>query len=65
METDTALKEKGSVGKHAEWDDSGRGRKRESNRKKMQHSDRYSEICPTRWRHVLANFWYTWQGVMT
>lgn len=46
-------------------DDSGRGRKRESNRKKMQHSDRYSEICPTRWRHVLANFWYTWQGVMT
>ena len=42
-------------------DDSGRGRKRESNRKKMQHSDRYSEICPTRWRHVLANFWYTWQ----
>ena len=46
-------------------DDSGRGRKRESNRKKMQHSDRYSEICTTRWRHVLANFWYTWQGVMT
>ena len=46
-------------------DDSGRGRKRETNRKKMQHSDRYSEICPTRWRHVLANFWYTWQGVMT
>ena len=46
-------------------DDSGRGRKRESNRKKMQHSDRYSEICPTRWRHVLANFWYIWQGVMT
>ena len=46
-------------------DDSVRGRKRESNRKKMQHSDRYSEICPTRWRHVLANFWYTWQGVMT
>lgn len=41
-------------------DDSGRGRKRESNRKKMQHSDRYSEICTTRWRHVLANFWYTW-----
>lgn len=46
-------------------DDSGRGRKRESNRKKMQHPDRYSEICTTRWRHVLANFWYTWQGVMT
>lgn len=46
-------------------DDSGRGRKRESNRKKMQHSDRYSEICTTRWRHVLVNFWYTWQGVMT
>ena len=46
-------------------DDSGRGRKRESNRKKMQHSDRYSEICTTRWRHVLADFWYTWQGVMT
>lgn len=46
-------------------DDSGRGRKRESNRKKMQHSDRYFEICTTRWRHVLANFWYTWQGVMT
>ena len=42
-------------------DDSGRGRKRESNRKKMQHSDRYSEICTTRWRHVLANFWYTWE----
>ncbi len=45
-------------------DDSVRGRKRESNRKKMQHFDRYSEICPTRWRHVLVNFWYTWQGVM-
>lgn len=45
-------------------DDSVRGRKRESNRKKMQHFDGYSEICPTRWRHVLVNFWYTWQGVM-
>lgn len=45
-------------------DDSVRGRKRESNRKKMQHFDRYSEICPARWRHVLVNFWYTWQGVM-
>lgn len=55
METDTALKRERQRRETRRVDDSGRGRK-ESNRKKMQHSDRYSEICPTRWRHVLANF---------
>ncbi len=46
-------------------DDRVKGRKRESNRKKIQHSDRHSEICSTRGWHALAKFWCTWQGVMT